>query len=51
MVPTAGLSDQLTAELLAPVTVALNDTPFPADKEADEGVIETCGIETCGAIR
>ncbi|HTS46438.1 MAG TPA: hypothetical protein VMH05_00755 [Bryobacteraceae bacterium] len=41
MVPTAGLRDQLTAELLSPVTTALNVTPFPADKDADGGVMET----------
>ena len=43
MVPTAGLRDQLTAELLAPVTLALNVTPWPADKDADGGFRETVG--------
>ena len=34
--------DQLTEELPSPVTIALNDAPCPADKEAEDGVIEIC---------
>ena len=42
-VPTAGLRDQLTAVLLSPVTAAVNVTPLPAVKDADEGAMETVG--------
>ena len=39
-VPTAGLSDQLTAVLLLPVTQAVNvaDAPTPSDAEAGPNV-------------
>ena len=46
MVPTAGLSDQVTALLLVPVTEALKvaDAPAPSDTEAGP-IVTATGVQ------
>ena len=51
MVPTAGLSDQVTAVLPVPVTEALNVAAAPAPSDAEAGPIDTAtGVRDTVAI-